>query len=142
MKSLSSLLFILCLFVTSAEAQKSFHYSAAPKAASANIFTASGKPFARQKGVAQEPKVIVDTVRIVAGFGSLKLQSSFGDRHHRTAPTSADRVFGVASGLATDSTKSVYSYSVVPRSKGGRLLIKSSGGASDTGKVAITVYVR
>jgi hypothetical protein len=106
------------------------------------IFNGQGKPFAKRQGQTQEPKIIVDTVRIVAGFGSLSLTTGFTSRQHRTAATSASNVFAQISRLLTDSTKDVYSYSYSVADKGARLVIKSSGGTADTGKVVVTCIVK
>ena len=107
-----------------------------------NIFNAQGKPFAKRQGQTQEPKIIVDTVRIVAGYGSLSLTSTFTNRQHRTAGTSTSTVYAQISRLLTDSTKAVYSYSYAVVDKGARLVIKSSGDTADTGKVVVTCFVK
>lgn len=107
-----------------------------------NIFNAKGKPFAKRQGRTQEPKIIVDTVRIVAGYGSLSLTTNFTSSQHRTAATSVGNVYAQISRLLTDSTKAVYSYSYAVADKGARLVIKSSGGTADTGKVVVTCFVK
>jgi len=107
-----------------------------------NIFNAKGKPFAKRQGQTQEPKIIIDTVRIVAGYGSLSLTTNFTAKQHRTAASSEGNVYAQISRLLTDSTAAVYSYSYSVADKGARLIVKSSGGTSDTGKVVVTCFVK
>lgn len=110
--------------------------------AETKIFNAKGKPFSKRQGQTQEPKIIVDTVRVVGGYGSLSLTTNFTNSQHRTAATSAGNVYAQISRLLTDSTKAVYSYSYSVADKGARLVIKSSGGSADTGKVVVTCFVK
>lgn len=136
-------LVILLVFLTADTnmAQKAFKVSLDQQKKSENLFRADGKPFARRQGQAMEPKTIIDTVRVVAGFASLSLRGTFGTGNHRTAATSPEQIYATFSRILTDSTKAVYSYSYV-RSAKDRITIKSSGGAADTSTVVVTLYVR
>jgi hypothetical protein len=106
-----------------------------------SLFFANGKSFAARQNQAQEPKTVIDTVRIVGGYGSLSLSSKFTSGQHRVAATSAKNIYAQISRVLTDSTATHYSYSYSVADKGARLVIKSSSTA-DTGKVAIVCYVR
>lgn len=142
MKRFGSLILIMVLLSSdSSWSQKAFKVDIDQQKKSENLFRADGKPFARRQGEAMEPKVIIDTVRVVAGFASLSLQSTFQTGNHRTAATSPSQLYATFARILTDSTKAVYSYSYV-RSAKDRITIKSSGGTADTSTVVVTLYVR
>lgn len=135
---------ILLLMLISADeswAQKSFTVPIQREGKAPHFFRADGKPFAKRQNEAMEPKVIIDTVSVVSGFGTLTLQEKFGTNNHRTAPTSTNQMYATFTRILADSTEAVYSYSYV-RSALDRLTIKSSGGSADTSTVVVTLYVR
>jgi hypothetical protein len=121
--------------------QSSFTVPVGKPAVKEATFTANGKPFSRAAGQSQQPKTIIDTVRMVNGFASLALNSTFTRTEHRTAATSDQKVYATATAVLHDSSKTVYSYSCFPTDGGARIVIKSSD-STDTGKVAVVVYVR
>lgn len=106
------------------------------------VFDKAGKPFAKRTNKYQRPKAIVDTVKIVAGWGQCKLNSRFQRLQHRTAATSALAAYPVVTPLLSDTTKTVYYYAVSVKDNGKRIVIKSSGGTADTGVVVLHCYVR
>ena len=122
-------------------AQGSFNVPIGKPPVKEATFTAAGKPFSRAAGTSQQPKTIIDTVRMVKGFASLSLNSKFTTTEHRTAATSTQKIYATANAVLQDSTKSVNSYSCWPTDGGARIVIKSSD-STDTGKVAVVVYVR
>lgn len=106
------------------------------------VFHADGKPVSRRQNRSQEPKEVIDTVKIVGGFGEMKFRNSFAARSHFTAPTGKKALYAHITRVLSDSTETVYSYSYVYDDKQKRLVVKSSGGTADTGQVVVTCYVK
>jgi hypothetical protein len=106
------------------------------------FFTPGGKEIGPKIGSAQEPKVVVAQVQVVGGYGSLSLSETFQSNAHRTSPISDSLIYISVTRRLTDSTGSVYSYSYSLADQNSRIVIKSSGGASDTGTVTVIAIVR
>lgn len=107
-----------------------------------NIFLGSGKRFAKVAGRTKEPKIVVDTVNVVAGFGTLVLNKEFSREKHSVSATSRSDVFITATGLIVDTSKTVYYYGCYLSAKGDTVKIKSSGGSADTSKVVVQVVLK
>ena len=110
--------------------------------AQVGIFDSDGKKFAKVARTTQQPKVIVDTVNISDGWGYLGLMANFDRSANRVAPTNSDNIFAVITPLLADTTATVYYYGYTPTPSGDTLKIKSSGGASDDGKVIVILYTK
>jgi hypothetical protein len=106
------------------------------------IFDHQGKPFAKRQQETAEPKIIVDTVTITAGWGNLELNSNFTKGQHNVAPSSGDNLYAVVTPVLTDSTENVYYYGYSYVESEHRLIVKSSGGTADTGKVIIQIFLK
>ena len=106
-------------------------------------FLANGERFAKELQKTRKPIVIIDTVSIIAGYGTLSLNKSFKSKNkHSVAPTSAKTLYATITQVLVDTTESVYSYAYWPNSTGDRLTIKSSGGTADTCTVVVHIYLR
>ena len=106
-------------------------------------FLANGERFAKELQKTRKPIVVIDTVSITAGYGTLSLNKSFQSKNkHSVAPTSANTLYAQITPIILDTTKTVYSYAYVRSRAGDVLTIKSSGGAEDTCTVVIHIYLR
>lgn len=107
-----------------------------------NIFLGNGKRFAKVASKTKEPKIIVDTVNVVAGYGTLVLNKDFSREKHSVSATSRSNMFITATGLIADTSKAVYYYGCYLSAKGDTVMIKSSGGAADTNKVVVQIVLK
>ena len=106
-------------------------------------FLANGERFAKELQKTRKPIVVIDTVRVVAGYGTLSLNKNFKSQNkHSVAPTSANTLYATITAIIVDTTKMVYSYAYVRSSMGDSLTIKSSGGTADTCTVVVHIYLR
>ena len=105
-----------------------------------NIFESNGKPFAKVKQRYREPKIVVDTVRMVSGFGYSALNNSFTKGQHAVGASVTNVIYAVANKLLSDSSDTVFSYGIYPKSED-TLLIKSSD-SGDTGKVQVIMILK
>jgi len=96
-----------------------------------------GHPHKRVEGKSQQPKTIVDTVRLSSGVGSLVLQSEFKKNQHTTKPQ--DYIYATANQIITDTSQDVYSYAVYWNSD--TLIIKSSS-ATDSSLVVVKALIK
>lgn len=106
------------------------------------VFNRDGKPFAKQSQKTQEPKVIVDTVKVTAGIGKMVLNSSFKKGNHKVSATSSANFRATISQILADTSNIVYYYAYYISKNGDTLIVKSSGLTADTGYVAVTAYVK
>lgn len=106
------------------------------------FYDANGKLFDKRSQETMKPKVIIDTVLIVAGWGSINLNDKFTQGRHNVSPTSPKTIYGNVTPILTDSTKTVYYYGWWFDAMSNRIGIKSNGGAADTGKVTIIMYLK
>ena len=145
MTRLLSIMLILCFSFASAtppfQSGKTHPFNQ-DEGSDVKVFDKAGKPFAKRIKIYQRPKVIVDTVRVVAGWGQCKLNDRFQRLQHRTAATSALAAYPTVTQLLSDTSKTVYYYAVSVEDNGKRIVIKSSGGTADTGVVVLHSYVR
>ncbi len=106
-------------------------------------FLASGERFAKELQKTRKPIVVIDTVRITAGYGTLTLNKSFQSKNkHSVAPTSANTLYATITPILIDTTKTPYAYGYVRSNAGDVLTIKSSGGTADTCTVVVHIYLR
>lgn len=107
-----------------------------------NIFDAKGKPFAKRAQQTREPKIIVDTVSIVAGHGALPLNDKFSSGSHSVSATDSMNIWATATKILADTTDTPYAYGCYPVANGTSIKIVSSGGAADTGRVVIVAFIK
>lgn len=105
-------------------------------------FNAQGKPHSKVANKTRVPKTVIDTVRMVNGYGTLTLNSNFKRGRHNVSATSNNFMYAIITSVLTDTTGTPYYYSYVRDKKGKKLTIKSSGGASDDGLVVVQLYVK
>lgn len=118
--------------------QKTRVYLPEPKTLTGTIFSADGKLLGRRSQKSREPIIVIDTIRLASGVGTLTLRHNFGNSQHAVAPTSEDRISVQISPNTTDTPKS-YGWSLSNDLK--TLSVKSSDG-SDSSKVTVTIIVR
>lgn len=106
------------------------------------IFSGDGEIFGRRAQETREPIIVVDTVSVVAGYGSLQLSETFNMKKRNVSPSSKNSLFATVTPILTDSTGTVYYYGYSFKANENRVIVKSSGGAADTGKVAIQIILR
>lgn len=107
-----------------------------------DFFFANGSRFAKVIRSTKEPKFVVDTVRIVAGYGTLVLNKNFNREKHSVSGTNDLNVYPTITGLLGDTTETVYAYGCYISKTGDTLKIVSSGGSADTSKVVVQVIVK
>lgn len=110
--------------------------------AAQQTFDSRGKPLRKVARNSAEPKMVMDTVSVIAGFGTLNLNSTFSKRKHRVSATSGTKILATITQIMSDTSGTVYTYSYVPSEDGKSLTIKSSGGAADTSLVAVQIFLR
>lgn len=110
--------------------------------AAQQTFDSRGKPLRKVARSSAEPKMVMDTVSIVGGFGTLNLNTTFSKRKHNVSATEGGKILATITQIIADTSGSVYTYSYVPSTNGKSLTIKSSGGAADTGLVAVQIFIR
>jgi len=108
----------------------------------AQVFDTKGKPHAKVANRSSKPKTIIDTVKIVAGYGTMKLNSRFTRSTHNVTATKKSRMYATISPMMVDTTMAVYYYGYVRAKDGKSLTIKSSGGALDTGYVVVNLFIK
>lgn len=86
------------------------------------------------------PRMVIDTTRIVAGFGDVKLNDKSSYERARVKYSDDFSVFASITRILADSTKAVYSYGFVVTNDG--IKIKSSGGVADTGLVSVVLWLQ
>lgn len=129
---------VLLLALPALAQQKTRVYTPEPKTLTGTIFSADGKLLGRRSQQAREPIIVVDTVRLVSGNGTLRLRSTFGNTQHAVAPTSADRI---SVQLSPNGTGSPASYGWYLSSDLKTLSVVSSD-TGDVSKVTVTMIVR
>jgi hypothetical protein len=105
------------------------------------IFDHDGNPFAKAVQKTAEPKIIVDTVAMVDGWGSLTLNDNFSKGKHNVAPTEKNNIFVMVTQLLVDSTADICAYGYCMSADGRRIIIKSSD-VLDNGKVVIQAILK
>lgn len=106
------------------------------------IFQGNGKRFSKVAQKTREPKIIVDTVNVVAGFGTLVLNKTFTREKHSVAATDNMNIFITVTGLITDTSETVYYYGCYLSKGGDSIIVKSSGGTADTSKVVVQIILK
>ena len=106
------------------------------------MYDTQGKIFGKRAQETMQPKTIIDTVSIVAGWGSIDLNDNFTQGQHNVAPTNENTIYVTITPMLTDSTKTAYYYGWWFDKTKNRIGVKSSGGTADTGKVVITAIVK
>ena len=84
----------------------------------------------------------MDTVNVVAGYGTLLLNKDFNREKHSVRATSSSDMFITATGLISDTSKTVRYYGCYLSQSGDSVIIKSSGGATDTSKVVVQIILK
>lgn len=106
------------------------------------FFFADGNRFGKRGQETKQPMIVVDTVKVVSGYGSIDLNDRFESGAHNVAPSSSGSIYASIGQVLDDSTETVYYYGYVYKANERRLIIKSNGGSADTGKVAIQIILR
>ncbi len=101
----------------------------------------AGAPHAKRQGRTQEPKMIVDTLRMAAGSARLILKGDFSDTYLRTRPTAQTAFYATVTGLLRDTTEGVKSYGAYLSANCETLIVKSSS-ATDSGLVSIMAFFK
>lgn len=105
-------------------------------------FFGDGKEFKKRIQQTNEPKVVIDTVRLQGERTVYKLSSSFSRQFHNVSATSGNNLWIQVTPILGDTTETVYYHGVFIYETGDSLVIKSSGGANDSGKVSLLIYTR
>lgn len=106
-----------------------------------SIFFGNGKKFAKVAQKTREPKIIVDTVNVVGGFGVLVLNKNFTRERNSVSGTSNLNMFITATGIITDTSKAVRYYGCYLSKSGDTVIVKSSV-STDTSKVVIQLILK
>ena len=104
-----------------------------------NLFNSDGRPLKKQAQDSKEPIVVIDTVRMSGGFGTLRLSGSFSSNKHSVSATATGRMNPHVTQILSDTTDAVNYYGV--RLFTDSLIIKSSQ-TDDSGLVAIRIDIR
>jgi len=104
-----------------------------------NLFNASGKPLKKQAQTTREPIIVLDTVRMSGGFGTLRLNGSFTSSKHSVSATATGLMNAHVTPILSDTTDAVNYYGV--RLFTDSLIIKSSQ-TDDSGLVAVRIDIR
>ena len=104
-----------------------------------NLFNAAGKPLKKQAQSKREPKVVLDTLRMSAGFGVLSLNSSFKKGHHSVVASSTNDMKVQVTQILSDTTGAVNYYGVMKYIDS--VLVKSSQ-TDDSGLVEVRIDIR
>ncbi len=112
---------------------------------SGDMFDSKGKPFAKVAQQTREPKVVIDTIEIRAGWGSMEFNDLFTRKTHNVAPTSLNDLFVSITVVADDSASLAgasmrqFGYTLSKDKK--RLIVRSSV-TNDTIRAVVTAYVK
>jgi hypothetical protein len=101
----------------------------------------AGAPHAKRQGRTQEPKEIVDTLRLSAGEARLVLKAKFSDTAKRTKPTSHGNFYAFVTPILSDTGASVYYYGTRLSTNCETLVVKSSS-VTDSGLVSIRAFFK
>jgi hypothetical protein len=106
------------------------------------IIDGKGNLHAKRAKRTQEPKVIVDTVRMSAGIGTMTLKKESTRKQHSTAPTASTRMYpqGITQ-ILLDTSDAVNRYAFFINTTRDTVVIKSSQ-TDDSGLVAISLFVK
>lgn len=105
------------------------------------FINSAGAPHAKRQGRTQEPKMVIDTLRMDSGCSTLLLKETFSETFARTRPTGQGNFFAVVTGLLRDTSEAVCSYSVYLSVNAETLLVKSSS-ATDSGLVSVMAFIK
>jgi len=123
----SKILLICLLLISAVTAQK--------------IFDSDGKPFEKVHRRTKTPKMIVDTVRIASGFGSLSLRGNFTREGHDVTPTSNNTMVVMITPEMVDTTNTPPTYGWQMNVENNRLIITSSD-ANDSLRVGVFIVAK
>lgn len=104
-----------------------------------NLFNSNGRPLSKRAQQSKAPMVVVDTVRMSGGFGTLRLNSSFTKDRHSVSATATGRMSAHITQILSDTTDAVNYYGVKLFTDS--LIIKSSQ-TDDSGLVAVRIDIR
>lgn len=110
-------------------------------ASTQKIFDADGRPFEKVHRRTKEPKIIVDTVRMKSGYGSLSLRDRFTREGHDVTPTSASTMIVMITSEIIDTTATPSTYGWQMNATNNRLIIRSSN-ANDSLRVGILIITK
>jgi hypothetical protein len=107
-----------------------------------SIIDKNGHPHAKRAGQTQQPKFIVDTVRMSDGIGTMILRDEFKRNTRTTAPTASSRIYpqGITQVLS-DTSEAVNRYAFFINSTRDTVVIKSSQ-TDDSGLVAVSALIK
>ena len=105
------------------------------------IFDSRGNRVAKAHTKTRTPKIVVDTVRLRNGYGTLVLNDQFRLTRHTVSGSSNLTVLATITPIFTDSTASVYTYAYLMKKKGKEMQIISSN-SDDSGKVVVSMIVK
>ena len=106
------------------------------------ILLGDGKIFGKVSGKTRLPIIVIDTVVIIAGYGTLKLNKQIKVQTKNVVPSKKNSLYATITPILGDTTKTVYYYGYTINSAGDLLTVKSSGGTNDTGCVVIQIFMR
>jgi len=104
-----------------------------------NLFNSSGKELKKQAQHTKTPMVVIDTVRMSGGVGTLRLNGAFSKEKHSVSATSIGAMNAQVTQILSDTTGAVNYYGVLLFTDS--LIIKSSQ-TDDSGLVAIRIDIR
>lgn len=106
------------------------------------IIDKDGHPHAKRQGRTQEPKIIIDTLRMSSGVGTLPLSKTFKKNQMTTAPTDPSRIYPKGATQIMDSvTDSVHTYAFVVNRTGDTITVVSSS-SNDSSLVSVELLIK
>ena len=109
----------------------------------ADIFYSDGNQFNKSQGKipSREPYEVVDTIKMVAGTGSIVLHTHTTKEKHNLRPTSKDDMIVSFAQILEDTSGTVYYYGTYISNNLDTIILKSSNNA-DTSKVHIRILMK
>ena len=107
------------------------------------VFYSDGNQFGKSQGKipSREPYEVVDTIKMVAGTGSIVLHTHTTKEKHNLRPTSRNDMLVSLSQILEDTSGAVYYYGVYISDNLDTVILKSSNNA-DTSKVHIRILMK
>ncbi|MCK5128084.1 MAG: hypothetical protein KAR42_17645 [candidate division Zixibacteria bacterium] len=107
------------------------------------VFFPNGNDFGKsQSGVpSRESYEVVDTIRLVSGFGSMVLNGRFTTDRHNVKPTKGYYVYPSVTQIIDDTSVTVRYYAVYISDNLDSLIVKSSN-PTDTSRVQVRVLMK
>ncbi len=109
----------------------------------ADMFYADGNQFDKSQGriPSREPYEVVDTIKMVAGIGSIVLHAHTTKEKHNLIPTSKDDMIVSWSQILEDTSGTVYYYGTYISDNLDTIMLKSNNN-TDTSKVHIRILMK